>query len=325
MHGQQGRAEVARIAGKLVAHLSQRILGQQRVIEEAVITVLCSGHALLTGAPGVAKTTLVRNLALSLGQPYRRVQFTPDLTPYDILGGDVLRQDPQRPEIKVLEFNPGPVFTPFLLADEINRASPRTQAALLEAMQERQVTLSGITHQLPRPFYVFATQNPIETEGTFPLPEAQLDRFLLNIEVPYPDEEAECRIAVMPPATPDLVELQEAAVLAKAIEVVETLPIPDTLLHGIVRLVRNTRPESSVLPIAKNLLEYGASPRAAQALVRSSQALALLRGAPEVTPEHIFEVAPAVLCHRCIAGFRAAAEKVSVRQIVAEILRETVL
>lgn len=317
--------EVSRAAADLVSHLGEVVLGQTRVIEDVVMTVMCQGHALLTGAPGVAKTTLVRNLALSLGLGFRRIQFTPDLTPFDILGGETLQFDGVGAERRLV-FSPGPVFTPFLLADEINRASPRTQSALLEAMQERQVTLSGSTYALPNPFFVFATQNPIETEGTFPLPEAQLDRFLVNIDVDYPDEITECQVAMLPTFREDLAPLSAAAGgLVRSLEVVESQPIPDQVLQGIVRIVRNTRPSSSALGIVKKYVDYGASPRAAQALVRASRAYSILHGSDAVEMEHVMTVAPSVLGHRCIANFRAATDRVSVREVIAEILRETLL
>ncbi|MEY3902379.1 MAG: hypothetical protein RL189_1685, partial [Pseudomonadota bacterium] len=190
--------------------LGSKVLGQPQVIDLVIMTVLCGGHALLTGAPGVAKTTLVRSLAQALGCGYKRIQFTPDLTPFDILGGDTIQFDEKNPDIKKIAFVAGPIFAPFILADEINRASPRTQSALLEAMQERQVSLGGQTRPLPRPFFVFATQNPIENEGTFPLPEAQLDRFLVNIDVGYPNFETELQVAVLSAAEKELSSLPAA-------------------------------------------------------------------------------------------------------------------
>jgi MoxR-like ATPase len=317
--------EISRAARSLASHLAQRVYGQASVIEQVVVTVLSGGHALLTGAPGVAKTTLVRNLASSLGCGYKRIQFTPDLTPFDILGGDTIEFDAENPDKKRIVFSPGPIFAPFLLADEINRASPRTQSALLEAMQERQVTINGKTQALPRPFYVFATQNPIESEGTFPLPEAQLDRFLLNIEISYPDFQSEVQVACLPGATEDLGTFTGAEMLYSARQRVETVAMSKTILDGIVRIVRNTRPKDTSLSVAKAYLEYGASPRASQALVIASKACALLRGDAEVSPEHVMAVGPAVLRHRCLLNFKAMSEKKSANAIVDEILSETVL
>jgi MoxR-like ATPase len=273
----------------------------------------------------VAKTTLVRNLASALGCGYKRVQFTPDLTPYDILGGEMLKVDEINPEVRRVVFQPGPIFTSFILADEINRASPRTQAALLEAMQERQVSHGGITRPLPRPFFVFATQNPIENEGTFPLPEAQLDRFLLNIEVPYPAFEAEVKVASLPPVLEDLPPMASPESLLACRATVESIKLPGLLLEAIVRLVRNTRPESSSLAAAKEFLDFGASPRASQALAIASRALALLRGDSEVTWEHIKTIAPSALRHRVVTNFRAHTARRSSTSVVEEIIQSTVL
>jgi MoxR-like ATPase len=317
--------ELGALARQLLDGLSSKVFGQNHVIEQVVLTVLCGGHALLTGAPGVAKTTLVRNLASSLGCGYKRIQFTPDLTPFDILGGDTIQFDEHNPDIKRVVFSPGPIFAPFILADEINRASPRTQSALLEAMQEKQVSIAGATRPLPRPFYVFATQNPIESDGTFPLPDAQLDRFLVNIEVPYPDADAELRIALLPGQFDDLQAFQHAPSLFSNRQLVESMPARQELLEAIVRIVRNTRPESSALKVTKNYLEYGASPRASQALVIASKALALLRGDKEVTLEHVFSIAPSVLRHRCVMNFKAISERKAVAEVIEEILKETVL
>lgn len=318
-------ANLSQHARALCASLSSKVFGLDQVIEEVVITVLCQGHALLTGAPGVAKTTLVRNLASALGCGYKRVQFTPDLTPFDILGGETIQFGDGGADARRIAFVPGPIFSPFLLADEINRASPRTQAALLEAMQEKQVTVGGVTRPLPKPFYVFATQNPIESEGTFPLPEAQLDRFLLNIDVSYPTFEAEKQIALLPGKVEDLTAFRGAENLYNARAEVEAVRLSPLLLDAIVRIVRNTRPGESNLKIVENYIEFGASPRASQALVAASKAKALLSNSLEVTPEHIRSVAPAVLRHRCVSNFKAVTEKRTMNWIVEGILNETVV
>lgn len=305
--------------------LSSKVLGQSQVIDLVVITVLCSGHALLTGAPGVAKTTLVRTLAQALGCGYKRIQFTPDLTPYDILGGDTIQFDEKNPELRKIAFVPGPIFSPFVLADEINRASPRTQSALLEAMQERQVSLSGQSRTLPRPFYVFATQNPIENEGTFPLPEAQLDRFLVNIDVNYPDFETELQVATLPGHSAEVPALPGASLVTSARDVIEQIPIARTLLESCVRLVRNTRPEESSLSFIRDYVEFGASPRASQALVLAAKAAAFMNNSRTVEWEHIASVAPAVLQHRVVLSFRAASEKTSALQICKTLVSESIL
>lgn len=317
--------EVRSLARSLVDRLGTKVLGQAHVIEEVVITVLAGSHALLTGAPGVAKTTLVRHLASSLGCGYKRIQFTPDLTPFDVLGGDTIQFDERNPDIKRLVFTQGPIFSPFVLADEINRASPRTQSALLEAMQERQVSMAGISRALPHPFYVFATQNPIENEGTFPLPEAQLDRFLLNIEVDYPEFDAEVRVATLSAAVETLSPLEGAVELFSARPQLEQFPMSHALVEAAVRIVRNTRPKDSGLTVAKEFLEFGASPRASQSLVIAAKARALLEGADEVGPEHLLAVGPAVLRHRCIPSFQALSRKRDTTSIVKEVLAETVL
>jgi MoxR-like ATPase len=317
--------ETSYASQKLIELLNSKVFGQSEIIEHIVIAVICNEHALLTGAPGVAKTTLVRNLASALGSSYKRIQFTPDLTPFDILGGDTIQFDEKDPNFKKIVFSPGPIFSPFILADEINRASPRTQSALLEAMQERQVSLGGISRLLPSPFYVFATQNPIENEGTFPLPEAQLDRFLLNLEIPYPDFESEVKVATLPKKIEDLEAISFVDTLLKARPIVENISISKELLLGVVRIVRNTRPQESKLSVAKEYLDFGASPRATQALLIASKAIALIRGKNEVQFENISEVAPAVLRHRCILNFRSLSEKRSSTSIVNQIVQETIL
>ncbi len=317
--------ETSYASQKFVELLNNKVFGQSEIIEHIVVAVICNEHALLTGAPGVAKTTLVRNIASALGNKYKRIQFTPDLTPFDILGGDTIQFDEKDPNLKKIVFTPGPIFSPFILADEINRASPRTQSALLEAMQERQVSIGGVSRALPSPFYVFATQNPIENEGTFPLPEAQLDRFLLNLEIPYPDFDSEIKVACLPKKIEDLTVSPFAKTLLNSRETVENVSISNELLSGVVRIVRNTRPQESKLNVAKDYLDFGASPRATQALLVASKAIALIRGKTEVKFEHIAEIAPAVLRHRCILNFRSLSEKRSSSNIINQIVQETIL
>lgn len=305
--------------------LGTKVLGQPQVIDLVVITVLCGGHALLTGAPGVAKTTLVRSLAQALGCGYKRIQFTPDLTPFDILGGDTIQFDEKNPDLKRIAFVPGPIFAPFVLADEINRASPRTQSALLEAMQERQVSTGGQSRALPRPFYVFATQNPIENEGTFPLPEAQLDRFLVNIDVGYPSFETELQVAVLSAVDKELQALPGSASVVNARSTIEQIPMSQQLLEACVRLVRNTRPAESKLQHIKKYVDYGASPRASQSLVLAAKAAAFLAGAQQVSWEHIASVATPVLQHRLVLNFKAATDGIQSREVCQTLVAESVL
>lgn len=312
-------------AHELKSKLKQVIYGQDSVLDKIIVTILCSGHALITGAPGLAKTTIVKTLAHSLNCEYKRIQFTPDLTPFDILGGDTIEFDSKNPDIKRIVFSPGPLFSQFILADEINRASPRTQSALLEAMQERQISINGITKKLPDSFFVFATQNPIENEGTFPLPEAQLDRFLLNIEISYPDLESEVRIASLAQDTQQIEPIADASILLNARKEIEAMPIDEKLIYGIVRIVRNTRPEESKLAIAKEYFEYGASPRASQSLLIASKAFAVLQGDSQVSFKHVKEMATSVLKHRCIVNYKCISENKNVTNIIQEIAEETIL
>ncbi len=319
------QSSTVEVANSVMAKLGSKVIGQEEVVKYVVMTVMCRGHTLLTGAPGVAKTMLVRNLAAALGCDSKRIQFTPDLTPFDILGGDIISFDKENPDHKRIVFSPGPIFAPFVLADEINRASPRTQSALLEAMQERQVSLAGETHQLPRPFYVFATQNPIESDGTFPLPDAQLDRFLFNVEVPYPSYEAEKEIATLDLKHEDIGALDNASALFSAWEEVQQVTIDDALVSGCVRLVRNSRPSETELDFVQDLVHFGASPRATQALVLGAKAHALLGGRLQVDWNDVQFVAPAVLRHRIQLGYRAASEGVGHNEVVDRMIRETVL
>ncbi len=301
--------EATRLAGRLRDNVSKSVFGQEALITETLCCLLAGGHILMTGAPGLAKTTLVRVFAKNLGLQFGRVQFTPDLLPSDIIGSEILNvdKDSQR---RHFEFAPGPVFTNLLLADEINRASPRTQSALLEAMQERAVTAFGKRHILPQPFMVFATQNPFESEGTFPLPEAQLDRFLVHTLVPYPDEAAEAQILKEhaagrlvgeqhgeegAQAHDELTAKDVAALIARA----QSMPIDDSILAGVRDLVRSSRPEDPLCPdTLKNVIWYGAGPRAGLSLVSTARALALIEKSEGVRWSHIRRMAKPVLRHR---------------------------
>jgi MoxR-like ATPase len=313
-------AEAEQLAEKLSrtrAAIGQVIFGQEAVIEQVAITLLSGGHVLLVGVPGLGKTKLVETLATVLGLDARRVQFTPDLMPADILGSEVLEEDAHGK--RSFRFIKGPIFCQLLMADEINRASPRTQSALLQAMQEHKVAIGGEVFPLPAPFHVLATQNPIEQEGTYPLPEAQLDRFLLEIEVGYPDEAAERAMLL---ATTGGAEAKPEAVLTgaellAAQSLIRRMPVPETVLDAILKLVRGARPESAVLPAVEKNLAWGPGPRAAQALMLATRARALLQGRLAPSVEDVLALAEPVLRHRMALSFAARAEGVKLAEIIA--------
>ena len=293
------------------------IVGQEHVIEQMLAALLCRGHCLIVGVPGLAKTLLVSTLGRILGLDFRRIQFTPDLMPPDILGSEILQTAPDGS--RHFEYAPGPIFTHLLLADEINRTPPKTQAALLEAMQEKQVTVAGQTRRLEEPFLVFATQNPVEHEGTYPLPEAQLDRFFFEIFIDYPsldDEEAILRLTggfEMPEAAP-LLDGDRVLALQRA---ASEIPVPAHIYTDIARLVQSTRPGSPLASATvKNYVAWGAGPRAGQCLLRASKALALLRGHPSVSMEEVKDALYPVLRHRLIPNYNATGEGIGVEQII---------
>jgi MoxR-like ATPase len=306
----------------LKAEIGKVIVGQDRIVEQMLIALLCKGHCLIVGVPGLAKTLLVSVLGRTLGLTFRRIQFTPDLMPSDILGSDILQEGGGMG--RRFEFIPGPIFANLILADEINRTPPKTQSALLEAMQEKQVTVAGRTMALHEPFLVFATQNPIEHEGTYPLPEAQLDRFFFNLVIDYPTPEEERRIVLQTTgrqmaearavlSAQDVLALQEAA---------PEVPVPDHVLSFILDLVASTRPSSPQAgDYTKRYVAWGAGPRASQNLTRAARALALLRGSPAVSVEDVREVAMPVLRHRVIPNYNATGEGVTVETIVDHVLR----
>jgi MoxR-like ATPase len=294
------------------------IFGQDKVIEQALVTILSGGHALLLGVPGLAKTKLVETMGIVLGLESKRIQFTPDLMPSDILGTEVLEESQSGK--RSFRFLPGPVFAQLLMADEINRASPRTQSALLQAMQEQHVTVAGTRHDLPRPFHVLATQNPLEQEGTYPLPEAQLDRFLMEIDVDYPDRAAERKILFETTGADETraKPAMSAEDLMTAQRLVRRLPVGESVVEAILALVRSARPGPEGGDGAK-LIAWGPSPRASQALMLAVRARALLdqRLAPSI--DDVIELAEPVLKHRMALTFTARAEGESIEAVIARL------
>jgi MoxR-like ATPase len=311
------RAEAASEAlARAKGEIAKVVFGQERVVELALCAVLAGGHALLVGAPGLAKTRLCAALGTVLGLPWGRVQFTPDLMPADIIGSEVLEEDATGK--RNFRFIPGPLFTNLLMADEINRASPRTQSALLQAMQENHVTVTGQTYALPRPFHVLATQNPIEQEGTYPLPEAQLDRFLLQIDVPYPDAETERRILIETTGAQDVEAgpALEPGALQAVQTLVRTLPVGEKVVESILKLVRSARPDAQGSAEARAQVSWGPGPRAGQALMLAARARALLRGRLAPTIDDVLALARPALAHRMAMSFTAKAEGRSVEDLI---------
>ena len=288
--------------------VEQLIYGQPRVIEESLVTLLAGGHVLLIGVPGLAKTRLVHTLGIVLGLDDRRVQFTPDLMPADILGSEILEEGADGK--RHFRFLKGPVFSQLLMADEINRASPRTQSALLQAMQERRVSIAGQYHDLPQPFHVLATQNPIEQEGTYPLPEAQLDRFLMQVDISYPDKEAEKKILLATTGAddPEPRQVLSADELMAAQALVRRMPVGESVIEAILTLVREGRPETSTLKEVRDWVAWGPGPRASQALMLAVRARAVLDGRMAPSIDDVRALAEPVLKHRMAVTFGARAE-----------------
>ncbi len=302
------------------------VIGQEAVVEHLLITLLARGHALLVGVPGLAKTMLVSSLAQALHLSFGRVQFTPDLLPADITGTDVLDDGEGRrtPSARPVRFVEGPIFHNLILADEVNRTPPKTQAALLQAMQERQVTVGGRTYPLPDPFQVFATRNPIEQEGTYPLPEAQLDRFLLEVHVDYPTEQEEQDIARRTTAgpSPTIEPVLAEAELGELGRLVTRIPITDEAVATAVRIARASRPEEPGAPQeVKDYVRFGAGPRGSQALVLAAKARAALHGAPVADIDDVRALVVAAMRHRLVLSYRAEADGVTEVNVVEAILR----
>lgn len=303
--------------------IGEVIFGQERVIEETLITLLSGGHLLLVGVPGLGKTRLVETLGQVFGLAERRVQFTPDLMPADILGSEVL--DAGEGDRRSFRFIEGPVFTQLLMADEINRASPRTQSALLQAMQEHRVSVAGHYHPLPAPFHVLATQNPIEQEGTYPLPEAQLDRFLMQVNVDYPEKEAERKILIATTGPEETVAkaVLSAGQLLDAQRLVRHVPVGQSVTDAILELVRQGRPETSDIEDIRRAVAWGPGPRASQALMRAVRARAVVDGRLSPSVDDVLALAHPVLRHRMALTFAARAEGASIGEII-ERLQETI-
>ncbi len=299
------------------------IFGQELVVERTLITVLCGGHGMLVGVPGLAKTKLVEALGTVLGLDARRIQFTPDLMPSDILGSEVLEEGAGGK--RAFRFIPGPIFGQLLMADEINRASPRTQSALLQAMQEQHVTVAGSRHDMPKPFHVLATQNPIEQEGTYPLPEAQLDRFLMQIDVDYPDAAAERRIVF---ETTGVDEVKPKAAMTSdeliaAQRLVRRLPVGESVVDAILKLVRSARPGPDAGDLGK-LIAWGPGPRSGQAFMLAARARALLDGRFAPSVEDIAALAQPILAHRMALTFAARAEGITIEDVITKLVSESV-
>src|SRR4051812_19375032 len=313
---------LAQASSELTSEVAKAIVGQQQVIEEILIAIFARGHCIMQGVPGLAKTLLVSTLAQAMELTFNRIQFTPDLMPSDITGTDILQEDPETGRRR-FEFLKGPVFANLLLADEINRTPPKTQAALLQAMQEHQVTAGGRTMALPVPFFVLATQNPIEQEGTYPLPEAQLDRFMFMVLVNYPKREEELEVLKRTTGAlvPQVRKVVSGTRIVELQEIVRRVPVGDHVYTFALDLCRATRPnEPGASDFVRHWLTWGAGPRAGQNMILAGKARALMRGRLYVTIEDIEAVAAPVLRHRIIPNFNAEAEGITVEQIVEKLI-----
>jgi MoxR-like ATPase len=309
---------------RLIQQLSKVIIGQQEVLDNVLLTIFCGGHALIVGVPGLAKTLLVRCLSRTLHLSFSRIQFTPDLMPSDITGTDIIQEDPASGQRR-LEFLPGPIFANLILADEINRTPPKTQAAMLQTMQEREVSIGSKTYPLPAPFHVFATQNPIEMEGTYVLPEAQADRFMFSIHCGYPTISEEERVVrnTTGAELPELSPVLNAEEIVQIQKLVRAMPVSDEVIRFAVKLVSRTRPEDPAAPsYIKEYVRWGASPRASQYLVLGAKGLAAVNGKLCADYEGIRAVARQVLRHRILTNFNARAQKITVGDLIDKLLAE---
>ena len=316
--------QLARARSALIEQIGRRIIGQHKIVDDLVAALLAGGHVLLVGVPGLAKTLLVQTVAQALDLSFSRVQFTPDLMPSDITGTELLEEDHTTGR-RFFKFAKGPIFANVVLADEINRAPPKTQAALLQAMQEHAVTAAGQTHRLPEPFFVLATQNPIEQEGTYPLPEAQLDRFMFELRVNYPSQEEEEAIVstTTGDALADISSVLTSDDVVAMQHLVRRIPVSEALVKAAVTLVRLTRPpEEASPPFIKEFISWGAGPRASQYLILGAKARAALDGRPMADEDDLRQVAPTVLTHRIVINFAAEAAGRTAPDIIEELLKE---
>ena len=321
----QAIAKLAQQRNALVEQISHVIIGQQEVIDNVLLTIFCGGHALIIGVPGLAKTLLVRSLGRCLNLAFSRIQFTPDLMPSDITGTDIIEEDPASGKRR-LEFLPGPIFANLVLADEINRTPPKTQAAMLQTMQEYEVTVGSKTYVLPQPFHVFATQNPIEMEGTYVLPEAQADRFMFSIHCGYPTNAEEEMVVrnTTGVQVPELAPVLDGNAILEIQKLVRAMPISDEVVRYAVRLVASTRPEDPAAPpYVKEFIRWGASPRASQYLVLGAKARAAVQGRLCADYEGVKSVARQVFRHRLITNFNARSQKITVKELIDKLLADT--
>ena len=318
--GELSIAEFRETAANIEAEIGKVIVGQSNVVRHVVIAILAGGHALLEGVPGLGKTMLIRTIGDTLKLDFSRIQFTPDLMPADITGTDIMEESAGGG--RNFRFQQGPIFANLVLADEINRATPKTQSALLEAMQEKTVTVANETYTLPQPFFVLATQNPLEMEGTYPLPEAQLDRFLFKVHVPFPSAEdlTEILARTTGKENPEASPAADGAKIKAMQQLIRQVPIPSHVSEYISRLIVATHPQSSPSDKVRSYVRYGSSPRGAQGLVLGSKANALLAGRYNVAFEDVATVAPATLRHRLLLNFEAQAEGITADQIIADLI-----
>lgn len=313
---------VHEVAKEIRAQIGVVIVGQEAILDQIMLSMFCGGHTLVEGVPGLAKTLIISTIAKTLSLGFSRIQFTPDLMPSDVTGSEVIQEDKQT-GTRDLRFVRGPIFANIILADEINRTPPKTQAALLEAMQEGQVTVGGYTHALPRPFFVLATQNPIEQEGTYPLPEAQLDRFMFLVRIGYPTEQQEIDIVKRttggPTAEPQ--PIIGAAECLRIQQIVREIPVADHVIRYALRLVRSTRLDDNSSKFIRDYVSWGAGPRASQYLILAAKAKALMSGEHHVMPHHLHAVVLPVMRHRIMLNFNAQADGIDTDRVVGDLIK----